>query len=267
MTLPRIIVLDANIVARLALCSEGQWAAASARLRVAAGKGGRFVLCPTVLTEICATYRNDGKLARLLGTAAEVCGGLLPLDAFALLRTEAEAADPYTLVTGSPLLQIPTKEDVGKAVANEDVAAFYAEGMFGYDKLRSSLEAIDKLPAADKKTLTFSAYFAQRLTLLGDLLEMAAQKGRIPTQPYDAQALWDRAASWRFLTSMLLATVFRRARGIHLKAEGCMTDLRLVIESGYAHEIWTADKELAECGILAREYAKCPRLLYWDPRG
>ena len=56
---------------------------------------------------------------------------------------------------------------------------------------------------------------------------------------------------------------YRRLTQTLVKGEGSLTDLRIVIESAYSHEILTCDKEFVACGQLANEIVPRPAVSPW----
>jgi len=266
--LPRYIVLDTNLFSVIAHFDEERQYSALARIQAAKRSGGRFVLSPTVMTELGGTHHHNPALfERLIAIAHQMCDVLSSFDTYDLLRLEIETEDPFSVVNTKTPYQIPSMPELEEALDAPEVKAFFATGMFGYDQLRHALDPLDRVPKEVRRSLTFKEYLDWgRLNAMKGLLENAAAKGRIPHVPDDLEAIWKRGAAWRFLTTMLLATEFRRIKGIHKKGEGCLTDMRIVIDSGYAHEVWTADQEFAACGVLARRHVRIPRIQLWDPR-
>jgi hypothetical protein len=65
------------------------------------------------------------------------------------------------------------------------------------------------------------------------------------------QVHWDK---WGLagLTALLTANVYRQAKGLALKGEGCLSDLRMLVEMSRGDILLTRDRELFECAQLAR---------------
>jgi hypothetical protein len=266
-TLPRYIVLDTNLYSIIGHFDDEHRHAALARIQAEKREGARFVLSPTVMTELGATHKKPDLLGKLVDIVHQTCDVLSPWDTYDLLRVEVESEDPFTEVNETPFYQVPSMKDLQDALAAPEVKEFFATGMFGYDQLRHALDPLDRIPRELRRSLTFKSYLDWgRIKAIRGLLEQAAAKGRIARVPDDLEGIWTRSVAWRFLTTMLLATEFRRIKQIHKKGEGCMTDLRVIIDSAYAHEVWTADQEFAACGSLAKHHARTPRIELWDPR-
>ena len=154
-------------------------------------------------------------------------------------------------------------EALKDAVKQEEVKKFYAEGAFGNDGLRHLLEALD--PVRKKvchQIESFPEYAeARRIPCLKGLLQVCQERGHIPQKEWDAEALWKRGTAWRFSTLVYLANEYRRLTQTQKKGEGSLTDLRIVIEAAYSHEILTGDKEFVGCGELANTIIPKPAVI------
>jgi len=266
---PRDVVLDSNVIARLALADDGQRAAARARLGVQRRRGARFVLTDTVVAELSATYRSQGKFERLLDTAQDTCEGILPVSANELFQLELTDSDPYTYVTTQALLPRSTFDAVRSATGDPEVIAFFEKGAFGNEGMKHLLDVLDPVAKKLRPMLpkTFREFAEERkLNAFKMLLDAAVERGHISAADRDLSPLWDRAIGWRFSTLVYTANEYRRVMGTHTKGPGCLSDLRICFEAAYSHELWTSDREFAACGQMANELCCTPKVTYWDPR-
>ena len=261
----RQVVLDSNVIGRIAASAHDEQEAALARINAVREKGARVFVTGTTVHEIGATYVCQDKLDRLLATIARVCDGCLETEAPEILRLELDEDDPYTIITGREPLPVGALQAVKDAVKYKEIRNFYVEGGFGNDSLRYLLEALDPLRKKIRDQLEpFPDYVeARRIPCLTGLLEVSQEKGYIPKGEWDAKALWRKGTAWRFATLVLLANEYRRLTQTQQKGEGSLTDLRIVIEAAYAHEIITGDKEFVGCGELANRVVATPAVSPW----
>jgi hypothetical protein len=52
------------------------------------------------------------------------------------------------------------------------------------------------------------------------------------------------------MVGLVIANVWRQARNIALKGDGCFTDIPNIVELGHSDKLLTRDKELHACGKL-----------------
>jgi hypothetical protein len=260
----REIVLDTNVIGRIACSPAQEREAAIARLAVVKRKGGHRVITPTVLSEIAATYAKEATFDKLLAILPVICDGCLDRDAPEILRFEVETDDPYAILTARDLLPV-TAQAIRDTVAEQEVQKFYAEGGFGNAGLRHLLDGLDPLRKMARNQLeSFPEYVeARRVDWLNGFLSDSQERGVIPKREWDVEALWQKGAAWRFSTLVYLANEYRRLTQTQEKGEGCLTDLRIVIEAAYSHRLLTADKEFAGCGALANKVSRMPKILAW----
>lgn len=228
-------------------------------------KGAQVLVTGTIVHEIAATYTRQDRLDKLLATIARVCDGYLEVEAPEILKIELEEDDPYTIITGKKPLPISALEAVKDAVKQEEVKKFYQEGGFGNDGLRHLLEALD--PVRKKlwdQIESFGEYVeARRVPCLKGLLQVCQERGHIPKKEWDAETLWKKGTAWRLAMLVLLANEYRRLTQTQKKGEGSLTDLRIVIEAAYSHEILTGDKEFGGSGVLANKIVSKPKVSLW----
>jgi len=261
----RETILDTNVIGRIA-CSPGpeERKAAIARLAVAKGKNGHLVITPTVLSEIAATFAKEAIFDKLLDTLPVICDGCLDREAPEILRLEVESDDPYSILTGRDLVPV-TPQAIKDTVAEQEVQDFYADGGFGNAGMRHLLDALDPLRRMARHQLeSYREYVdARRVDWLNGFLSLLQERGIIPKQEWDVEVLWQKGTAWRFVTLVYLANEYRRLTQTQEKGEGCLTDLRIVIEAAYSHRLLTADKEFAGCGALANTVSAMPKISAW----
>lgn len=258
------IVLDTNVIGRIACFPAQEQEAAVARLAVVKGKGGHRVITPTILSELAATYAKQAIFDKLLAVLPVICDGCLDRDAPEVLRIEAETDDPYAILTAKDLIPV-TAQAIRDTVAEQEVQKFYAEGGFGNAGLRHLLDALDPLRKMARNHLeSFPEYVeARRVDWLNGFLSLLQERGIIPKRELDVDILWQKGAAWRLSTLVYLANEYRRLTQTQQKGEGCLTDLRIVIEAAYSHRLMTADKEFAGCGVLANMLTRMPKIVAW----
>lgn len=262
----RQVILDSNVIGSIAASPSDQQDAAIARLGVAKRKGAQILVTGTIVNEIAATHAHQDTFDKLLATITRVCDGYLDAEAPEILRVELEEDDPYTIITGKKPLRVSVLEALKDAVKQEEVKKFYAEGGFGNDGLRHVLEALDPVRKKVRDEIeSFPEYAeARRIPCLKGLLQVCQERGHIPKKEWDAEALWKKGTGWRFSTLVYLANEYRRLTQTQKKGEGSLTDLRIVIEAAYSHEILTGDKELVGCGELANKIVLKPVVSLWE---
>ena len=264
--MPRQVILDTNVIGHIAASSSDQQDAAAARLAVAKKKGAQILVTGTVAHEITATYAREDTFDRLLATMIRVCDGCLDPEAPEIMRVELEEDDPYTIITARKPLPASMLEGLKDVVKQEEIKKFYAEGGFGNDGLRHLLEKLDPLRKLFRGEFeSFRDYVeARRISCLKGLLQVSQERGHIPKKEWDAEALWKKGTAWRFATLVYLANEYRRLTQTQTKGEGSLTDLRIVIEAAYSHQILTADKEFVGCGMLANKIVTKPTVSLWQ---
>ena len=259
------VTLDSNVIGAIAAMRAAEQEAELERLKALRASGARLLITPTILDEIAATYRSQSTLEKLIATVRTACDGLLSLGAHEILGIEALEADPRARVTSAPIIPITELEDLESALQGKDVQKFYEQGGFGNKDLKHLLEALDPVAKAARKELsTFTAYVDdRRRDCLDAIVSCAREKGYLPERDYPHDALWEHGAAWRFAILVYLANEFRRLTRTQQKGEGCLTDLRIVIESAYCAEIKTRDGEFVACGQLASQSAPVPTVSAW----
>jgi hypothetical protein len=182
------------------------------------------------------------------------------------MRVELEEDDPYAIITGKKPLPVSALEALKEAVKQDEVKTIYAVGGFGNDGLRHLLAALDPVRKSVRDQIeSFREYVeARRIPCLRGLLQVSQERGYIPRKEWDAEALWKKVTAWRFSTLVYLANEYRRLTQTQEKGEGSLTDLRIVIEAAYSHEILTGDKELVGCGELANKIVSMPVVSLWE---
>jgi hypothetical protein len=258
------VILDSNVIGGIAAASGDQQKDEFEKLERLRTSGARLVITPTIPDEIAAAYRSPSKIEKLIATVRATCQGVLSLGASEILTIEATEADPQAKLAAAPIL--PMEEiDLEGAMQSEDVKTFFENGGFGHKRLKHILEPLDRLAKTVAKDLsTFAAFVeARRHDCLDALVGDARGKGYLPDQEYDLDALWQRGAAWRFATLVYLANEFRRLTKTQQKGEGCMTDLRIVIEAAYSAEVRTRDGEFVACSELARQITAVPAVCTW----
>lgn len=261
----RLVVLDSSVIGGIAAAPTHEQDAAFARLAVAKKKGAQILVTPTIVGEIAATHARSETFEKLLKTILQACDGWLDLQAPEILRLELDEDDPYALITGRKAAALGELEALKEIVEDEEVKKFYEEGGYGYEGLRHLLEALDPVKKKVRDQIeSFPEYAeARRRACLEGLLAVAQEKGHIAKKDWDAEALWQRGTAWRFSTLVLLANEYRRLTQTQKKGEGSLTDMRIVIEVAYSHELKTRDKELAGCGGLANKIMSKPAISSW----
>ena len=261
----RQVILDSTVIGRIAVATTGELEAAIARLSVVRKEGAKVLVTGTIVNEITATHPRQDVFDNLLATIARVCDGCLDVEAPEILRLELDEADPYTIITGKEPLPVSMLDGLKNAVKQEEVRKSYAEGGFGNDGLRHLLEALDPVRKKVRDQIeSFAEYVdARRIPCLKGFLEVSHERGHIAKNECDPEALWKKGTAWRFATLMLLANEYRRLTRTQDKGEGSLTDLRIVIESAYSHEILTGDKEFVGCGQLANKIVSKPMVSLW----
>jgi hypothetical protein len=260
----RETVLDTNVIGRIACSPAEEREAAIARLAVVKGKNGHLVITPTVLSEIAATHAKEAIFERLLGTLPVICDGCLDRDAPEILRIEVESDDPYAILTARDLIPV-TAQAIKDTVAEKEVQEFYAEGGFGNAGLRHLLDALDPLRKLARNHIeSFREYVdGRRVDWLNGFMSLLQERGIIPRRQWDVEVLWRKGIAWRFSTLVYLANEYRRLTQTQEKGEGCLSDLRIVIEAAYSHRLLTADKEFVGCGALANSVSAMPKISAW----
>lgn len=260
----RRVIIDSNIVGRIAASPPDQQNAAIARLDDVKKKGAVILVTGTIVNEIVATHAQRDTFDKLLAVLTRICDGCLDAEAPEVLRVELEEGDPYLALTGRKLLPVTTQV-LKDAAQDEEIKKFYAEGGFGNDGMRHLLEALDPLRKLVRDQIeSFPEYAeARRIPYLKGFLQVCQDRGHIPKQERDAEALWRKGTAWRFSALVYLANEYRRLTRTQAKGEGSLTDLRIVIEGAYSDEILTGDKEFAGCGSLANRVASKPLVSLW----
>jgi hypothetical protein len=262
----RLVVLDSNVIGSIAASSSEQQDTAVAQLDRMRRKGAQLLVTGTIVHEIAATCARPNTFDKLLATIIRVCDGCLDAEAPEIMRLELEEDDPYAVITGRKSLPVSALEALTDAVKQDEVKKFYAEGGFGNDGLRHLLEALDPLRKSVRNQIeSFREYVeARRIPCLRALLQVSQERGHIPRKEWDAETLWRKGTAWRFSTLVYLANEYRRLSQTQEKGEGSLTDLRIVIEAAYSHEILTGDKELVGCGELANKIVSRPVVSLWE---
>ena len=267
MTQRRETILDSSIIGTVAGLPPDAQRAALARLRVArTSRAAVLVVTPTILGELAATYARQPVFESLVTTLTELCDGVLDTDAPELLGIELEHPEPYDEIASRPLTPV-TREAIEEAVKEPDVQAFYAVGGFGNDGLKGLLANLDPLRKLVRGRLeTFREYVeARKREWLAGFLDDLRDKGAIPNKVWDPEDVWRRGAAWRLSSIVYLANEYRRLAQLQLRGKGAgsLSDLRIVIEAAYSHELLTADKEFYECGRAANGLVRHPRFTGW----
>lgn len=267
----REVVLDTSVVGTVAGQSPSDREASVARLQAARARGDALVVTPTILAELAATYRKQPLFDKVVSVLIDVCDGVLDTDAPEVLRIELEDSQPYDAITSRPWMSV-TRGQIEAAVLDPKVQAFYDAGAFGSEKTKGLLACLDPLRKVARKQLgTFEEYVeARRRACLADFLAGLVKRRVIPDKARDPDEVWSRGAAWRLWSTVCLANEYRRLADLQLpgKGAGSLSDLRIVIEAAYAHEILTADKEFYECGRAANGLVRHPRFSAWhEPRG
>lgn len=263
----RDVVLDTNVIGTIAAAPEPEQAKLLVPLQVAKLNGARLLLTPTILHEIAHTYSNPDLLKKLVAVARSLCAGILPLQAWEIFKAEVDHDDPYSFITTQALLPIESLDDLEDATKVEEVRKFYEAGAFGNKGMRRLLSKLDpyiKLMKAEP--LSFAQFVdGCRLARLTDWLAAAKDRGVVEQMP-DVEALWKRAVGIRLLILVQLANEYRRLTRTQKKGEGCLTDLRIVSEAAYSHEIRTQDGEFIECVRLVETVSNTPKIAHaWPP--
>lgn len=267
MTQRREVVLDSSVIGAVAALPPGSQRAAFARLNVTRARSGTaLVVTPTILGELAATYAKRPVFENLVTTLTQVCDGVLDTDGPELLRIELEHPELYDAVVSRPLAAV-TRAAIEETVKEPDVQAFYAAGGFGSDRMKGLLANLDPLRKLVRGRLeTFPEYVeARRTEWLVGLLDDLRNKGVIPKKAWDPEDVWRRGAAWRLFSIVYLANEYRRLADLQLRGKGAgsLSDLRIVIEAAYSHEVVTADKEFFECGKAANGLVRHPRFVAW----
>ena len=262
----RLVVLDSNVIGSIAASSSEQQDAAVAQLDRIKREGAQIFVTGTIVHEIAATFARQDTFDKLLATITRVCDGCLDVEAPEVMRVELEEDDPYAIITGRKPLPVSALEALKDAVKQDEVKKFYALGGFGNDGLRHLLEALDPVRKSVRNQIeSFGEYVeARRIPCLTGLLQVSQERGHIPRRDWDAEALWKKGTAWRFSTLVYLANEYRRLTQTQGKGEGSLTDLRVVIEAAYSHEILTGDKEFVGCGELANKIVSKPVVSLWE---
>jgi hypothetical protein len=263
----REVVLDSSVIGTLAGAPPDSQGAAIARLRVVRAKTSTaLVITPTILGELAATYARQPVFESLVTTLTQVCDGVLDTDGPELLRIELEHPQPYDAIVSRPLIAV-TRAAIEETVKEPEVQAFYAAGGFGSNQMKGLLANLDPLRKLVRGRLeSFPEYVeARRTQWLAGLLEDLRKRGAIPNKAWDPEDVWRRGAAWRLSSIVYLANEYRRLAQAQLRGKGAgsLSDLRIVIEAAYSHEVVTADKEFLACGKAANGLVKHPRFTAW----
>jgi F0F1-type ATP synthase delta subunit len=264
------IVLDTCVFRDFSSGLAQEKAKALAVLQDLRAHGATFVIAPQTLVEVSRGQLQT--VERRVQVVKEVCDGILPHHAGEIMAAELTLPNPYTALASDAIVTVDRLAAIEEVLRHEDVQAFLQDQRVDNKNLKHLLDPIDTAVRGTKRSeVPPFAEFAEemRSSVLRWLLEHAIAKGKLkmklPLSDTDIERLWKRGIAYRLVVFILLANEYRRIMKTQLKGEGCMTDLRLVIESAYSEELFTRDEEFYACGHLLNEagLVSAPRFKFW----
>jgi hypothetical protein len=246
------VFLDANVVVGLVLDATARAYVADLRRN-----GCRIYLSPAVVRELATAPTH--KRQRLLRAAMEHCDGFSDFQAAEVLRYEVEAIAKGEAMRPIPLRSISNLQQLmsdhgarsvlGKLDAHdksEDIGVLLAMASDLKDpRIRSELNE------------PFERFLRIWLRqLFGALIDAGVESGAISRDalrgaPQGTRMHNDKKGLAGCM-AILAANMYRQARRLSKKGEGCLSDLPILVEVSQADIFLTRDVELYECAQLAR---------------
>jgi hypothetical protein len=258
------IALDANILVELC-CSGDSTQRLQTYLEARRNAGDQVVIAPQVVAEV--EQANPAIADRLLHVIAKLVDGVLGRDSHEMMR-EFLLQDPYDYGISAPMRDASRIEEIRRFRGKH--TRFLQGQLLGNEVMRRLLPEQDRALGKAIPGSTFRQYADERhLRLFQRCIEDGIQNQWLQIESPDEtelRGMWRRSLAWRVLVMVVLANEFRSMARLRKKAEGCMTDLRQIMECAYVDTFITRDVELFECGALLRNErtVEGPRFTLWQ---